>query len=157
MVVTGQQPVTRGLEVFEAPILSVKENVVVQPTVVERQSPIMTTNLAYGAGVEYVGAGGMVTQAIGAPTTMTGAVEYVDAGGVVTQVMGAPTMYTDAYGGGGMVTEMLAAPTMVTTGLEAPMYATTGGMVTEVLAAPTYATTGQEIVYTEAPGVVTYG
>merc|ERR1712099_94286 len=45
-VVAREMMVDQGLQVIEAPVVAVREGVAIQPTVVERQSPIMTEVIA---------------------------------------------------------------------------------------------------------------
>merc|ERR1712013_475237 len=58
-VVEREMMAERGLEVIQAPVVAVREGVAIQPTVVERQSPVMTT----GGYVEYAAAPTVVTYA----------------------------------------------------------------------------------------------
>merc|ERR1719215_1912557 len=108
--------------VYEAGVVGVRENVAVQPTVVERVSPIMTQGIV----------GGQIMETIAAPTYATYA-----AGAQVAETIAAPTFV------GGQVVETIAAPTFVggqvveTTA--APTYM--GGQVVETIAAPTYVET----------------
>merc|ERR1712066_584085 len=83
-VVAREAVAERGLEVVEAPVAFVREGVAVQPTVVERVSPIMTTELfaapvaapvvEYAASRGVVSAAPVVTEVFGAPTYATGVI-----------------------------------------------------------------------------------
>merc|ERR1719162_2074855 len=154
-VVVGVAPAERGLEVFQAPVGFVREGVTVQPTVVERVSPIMTQEIvAPFGGAAYIGGGvaevdrvnafGQVVErdlyagGVGMGGIAYGAqvVETMAPAPMYTQVLAAPT-----YATGGVVTEMVGAPTYATGGFVTEVVGPPT-MVTEVIGAPTYATAG---------------
>jgi len=135
--------------VYEAGVVGVRENVLVQPTVVERVSPIMTESFVGGQAY-----GGQVMETYAAPT-------YATYGGQVMETIAAPTYATYAtYATGGQVMETYAAPTYATyaTGgqvvqtMAAPTYM--GGQVVETIAAPTYIQAAP--TYVETFGAPTY-
>jgi len=113
--------------VYEAGIVGVRENAMVQPTVVERLSPILTQEF-------------MVQQPMVAPTTYAGVVEY--AAPQVEYVTAAPTMleYVQqpqyeyvAPAATTYMTEMVAPTTYMTEMLVAPTEYVTEQVVMEVI------------------------
>jgi len=91
--------------VYEAGVIGVRENVLVQPTVVERVSPIMTQSIVGGQFMEAV-----AMEAVAAPTT------YVETFGAPTYVetFAAPTTYQNVQQE--MLVEVAAPTTYVTYG-----------------------------------------
>merc|ERR1711933_576845 len=106
----------------------VRENVAVQPTVVERMSPIMTQGIV----------GGQIMETIAAPTYATYAADAQ-----VVEAIAAPTLV------GGQVVETFAAPTYAKTFAAPTTFAAT------TLAAPTYVeTVGAQVMQPAVETVV---
>merc|ERR1712194_250937 len=105
--------------VYQAGVVGVRENVSVQPTVVERVSPILTNNLAGASMIQGQQLG------VAAPTyaTTLGAGQY--AAGQAYGALAAPTTYMGAQAmGGQVVMEAISAPTtFASSTLAAPTYA----------------------------------
>merc|ERR1711935_1249661 len=119
--------------VYQAGVVGVRENVSVQPTVVERVSPILTNNLAGASMIQGQQLG--VAQSFAAATyaTTLGAGQY-GAGQVYGGAIAAPTTYMGGQAmGGQVVMEAISAPTTF-----ASMAAPTT-FAASTLAAPTYA------------------
>merc|ERR1712128_390254 len=95
--------------VYQAGVVGVRENVSVQPTVVERVSPILTNTLAGASMIQ--GQQLRVAETFAAPTyaTTLGAGQY-GAGQVYGGAIAAPTTYATAMGGQAVM-EAISAPT----------------------------------------------
>merc|ERR1711957_1141687 len=118
--------------VYQAGVVGVRENVSVQPTVVERVSPILTNNMAGASMIQGQQLG--VAQSFAAPTyaTTLGAGQY--GAGQAYGALAAPTTYMGGQAmGGQVVMEAISAPTTF-----ASMAAPTT-FAASTLAAPTYA------------------